>query len=259
MTLQKVGPRALVGPTELSALYPEISTLPEDRRIAVAAALGQITAPCAPCADKHDLRLSECALRQEKGCENLPYLVRRVIRAAETVGDPARLRLLAVRGDVWVPDVAPLGDGAPVPVELWLDLDNALLGRTLDTLDALEQGPVPIQVTLRAYAAPGESGTLARAAGRARAAGKLREVARCVAAEDPDHCGGATLAAWSKTTDDVSDADQTVQDQALAQQRGVRSAPTWFIRGYRMRGLQSLSALQAMIAREAWAPGEPIP
>lgn len=251
--------RALVGPHDLARIFPEISTLPEDRQRAVAAALGQISAPCEPCAHDADLRLSECALRQDEGCENVPQLVRRVIRAAEQEADPARLRLLAVRGDLWVPGVAPLGEGPPVPVELWLDLGAPLLEETLDTLDALEKGPVPITLTLRSYAPKGVDRGVALAGEAAREAGKLRELARCVAAgTGREACDGLDLEGWKQRGAAPEIAPALAAEQAQALARGVRSSPTWFVRGYRMRGLQSQNALEALVAREAWVPGEAI-
>ena len=259
VTLKKAGRRDLPGPQELGALFPELLKLPEDRQIAVSQALGQIAAPCGPCWREADLRLSECLLREEKGCENLPYLVRRVIAAAAVQPDAAALRLLAVRGDLWVPGVAAPADGAPVPVELWLDLSSPLLGVALDTLDAVEKGPVPITLNLRSYASKSVPRPLALAAEAARQAGGLRELAHCLAAPGAADASGACQSAWESAAQAPELAQRLEEEQALAQQRGVRSGPTWFVRGYRMRGAQSVAALNSMLAREAWVPGQPVP
>ncbi len=175
---------------ELSAIVPEFSALSDESGRAAALALADVSAPCAPC-ERPLTMLSDCALKAPAGCENLPRLLRRVARAAQTETNPERLRALVAYGDVWVSGAAPPEPKGRIPLELWLDPQSPLAPRVREQLAQLTEGQ-PVDVTVR----------------------------------DP----GA--------------------EPELAQERGVRSSPTWIINGYRLRGFQSNAALGMTLHRE---------
>lgn len=272
VTLGEPAPQTLPGARALAAAFPEVAALPSEQQRAVALGLARVSAPCAPCAER---ALSACVLSPPPGCENLPGLVRRAAAVAE--GGEGSVAAHLAYGDVWIPGVAPEEWEGAVPVELWLDLASPLLGRALDAVDALRSAaPLALTIRLAVPASRSEAGRALARLGFAAGEERVGELGRCVAAAR-ERGGEATT--WA-TTGALSEAalvelgqvpacagldlrrldavgraatvsKQLAAEQADAEARGVRSGPTWFINGYRMRGLQSLDALSQAIAREA--------
>lgn len=278
LTLGTVKPRSVPGPSELAAAFPEFAALEQGSRRAAAIALGDLPAPCAPCMTPEPRRLSECALSPPPGCENLGALVRRVVRAARTEQNPERLRSLAAYDDVWLPGLAAQPPALPVPVELWLDPASPVIGDAARTASALSEGPTPVILRTRVLSRPdrparqtalgrlamvaAEQGALiplAACLGEARAAGgeaRAWATAERSAAEAAEAlraipaCAALDLAGLEAAGRAEAVGEALAREQALAAERGVRSGPTWFVNGYRLRGAQSTAALSAALARE---------
>lgn len=257
-------------------MFPELAQLPPENGRAAALALADVAAPCAPCVEPLTM-LSDCALAAPPGCENLPRLVLRVARAAKTETNPKKLSALVAYGDIWVAGVAPADVGASIPVELWVDLSSPVLDESLTLYGEMRKIGDPRPYTIHLFSAPyrksaeklsrlgfvaqregelwalfacvGEARGAGGAAARWAATGALDEEAE-LALEGLSSCSDLELGRWSEVAETPEIAAIAAEEQALAEALGVRSAPTWFINGYRMRGLQSLTALTMVLSRE---------
>ena len=265
-------PVAMPGIDALAERYPEIAALSQDQRRLVAVALARADAPCAPCAGKNPQPISVCAMAQTAGCENLDPLVRRAARLAASGADGDALLSAVLYGDVWVPAAArhTVADQSTIPVELWLDLSSPLLADTLSTAGALHGAEIQAQLWVRPALDPDARalGPLEQAALGAESLGKLLELADCwVRAPKPASdaarageqelfaaiasvCPEAPTEKWWALGASLVSAGATEVVVKDGVEHDLRSAPTWFVNGYRMRGLQSAGAIQRLIDRE---------
>ena len=269
------GAEPLASPDALAAAFPSVQALPEPAREAVTAVLNGATAPCVPCWEP-PRPLAVCALEAPVGCENLPRLVERAADMAAANASPKAIFDAVTYGDPWFPD-APGASGAPLSLELWVDLASPFLAPLLARLGVLgeanrEAGPPALvfrilaevggEAVARAAAAADAQGALLRFA---RATRDWQDAADAAAAStggsapalDDDalraiaaRCEGLDLDRWETDLSSVSTTDRLASDAALAASRGVRAAPTWFVNGYRLRGMQSQRAIQRIIDLE---------
>lgn len=270
-----------VSAAELSAVFPALDGLSELPRQVAAGALNLQPAPCVPCQDDGS-SLARCALALPPGCENVPGLVNRAIRLAAAGASPTAVGAVLNYNDPWVP--APALDStawpdaaAPVWVELWVDPAfgpwREAADRGLELVDAGSQdpelGPVSVRVGLRSQ----------RFGGDEPAPPGATEAARAVAAADLQGQGlpyllalahaapqgvpgnqaleqaaqdtlGLDRVRWQSERLGPAVAARLAQDQAVAQEIGFRSSPSWRIDGYRLGGHRSTAALREVVENE---------
>lgn len=253
---------ALPGSEELAAVFPAVAALDPAQRKAVAVALGLTEAPCVPCREPEIRPLSSCALDAPAGCENLPSLVERAAAGAAAGLSGQALQNTVLYGDAWVPAAAgarsaETSGAGGVPVELWIDLGSPGLEGTLATASALTGASLSVHLWLRSAEPVSRRDQLALGA---EAQGELLSLAACWLASpggvegEPSACAQPLLEAVERAGADEIASGAPARAVAAAQLRGLRSSPTWFVNGYRMRGLQSAAAIQRMIDREAGRP-----
>lgn len=248
--VMRKAPEALPGSGALAAAFPEVAALAPDQRLALAVALGMTDAPCEPCAGPDPRPLSVCALDAPRGCENLPALVRRAARAASEglTGNP--LREVVAYGDVWIPAAVPTAAGGALGVELWVDPASPGLAKILEIVDQLQGVEIHPRLVI-----PGEGAAWAALGLGAEADGRLLDLLRCWATQgrgaplDAPACDALPLDAWRSGGAELLVSERTRRADEVAA-RGLRSSPTWFVGGYRARGLQSADALQRLVDRE---------
>jgi hypothetical protein len=234
-----------VSPERILSVYPEISGLDELSGLAVVGVMNLVPGPCAPC----DASLATCALAPPPGCENLPALVSRAVRVAQEGGDPDAIREAVSYPDDWVPDPTRAETDA-VDVEVWIDASSPSTPETLARMSAITAGEVPIALHLRVY--------------WDEEADDERPAALALLAAEEQAAGQAWLAAGGEAPGVIPDPgifharrgeaslDARLRaEQAVARSKGVRSTPTWFVEGYRLRGLQGEQTIAHLIRLSA--------
>lgn len=213
-----------IEPAQLLAVYPDLSLLDEMPQAAVVGVLNLVSAPCEPCADS----LAVCALTPPVGCENVPVLVDRAAAVAAQGGDPNAIRDAVTYNDAWIPDETRAVTGS-VDVEVWIDpsapTTPMALARMREVTAAL--GEVPARFHLRVLWDEDEEDELPAALALLSA---VEQSAGLAFLADP--------AGAEPVKDAAGLAERLRAEQMIARSKGVRSAPTWFVEGYRLRGLQ---------------------
>jgi hypothetical protein len=243
---------------ELLAVYPDLSLLAAMPQIAVVGVLNLVSAPCEPCVDS----LAVCALAPPTGCENVPHLVARAVEVAAQGGDPDVIRDAVTYNDDWAFDDTRARTGS-VDVEVWIDPSSPTTPETLARMSAVTAalGEVPVQFHLRVLWDDEEEewpAALALLAAEEQSSGRgfLSEPSGAI--PDPVR--------FEARKDDETLGDRLRAEQVIARAKGVRSAPTWFVEGYRLRGLQGeqnishfikLSWMDLKVASSAQEPETP--
>lgn len=257
---------------ELGAAWPEIAALRPAEQTLMVRILNVVPAACVPCEGKP---LARCAVAPPTGCENVKPLVRRALRMVDAQDPPEKIRTAVSYPDVWLPvpsDRTPVLDAdAPVRVEVWVDPTSPFSGPTLESVGKMPSEGVGLVVrylpdTDRGSAMAVSLGAIAaERQGKGLAFLRAAEAWRAGATEarregkDPFAGGGVDaiaanladdgldIARWQadRASDEV--AAQLADDAQLAQVLGVRSVPTWFVGGYRLRGSQSDLALGRLV------------
>jgi hypothetical protein len=236
-----------VSPEELSTAYPELSTLPNYPLLAVVGTLNLVPGPCVPCSTS----LARCALDLPKGCENLPGLVARAISLAGEGKNPDELRVALSYPDVWFNDPTSEQTDA-VDIEVWVDPSAPSVPGILERMNTLKSavGEIPLRFHIRVLwnddAEDERPAALALLAAEEQSAGLAFLTAGSVAA-------GAIPEPQVFTARTIDPGLDTLLESELvvSQTKGVRSAPTWFVEGYRLRGLQSTQSI-SHLAVLAW-------
>jgi len=265
----------LGAPVEVAALagawLPFSDLSPPDRQV-LASVFNLTPAPCEPCGGRS---VAACLVElPPAGCENIPALAERARRLALQGQPPDAVQAAISYGDAWVP--VPALDrpadgpaGAPVPVHLWMDPHSPALGAVIGALDQLQLNGV--RITFHFGSGDGaDAGPVLAGAAAARAQGRLeaflRELVvwRAERRKEGDAAptgadGVAAVAArlsargqldldrWDRDQAGAATAALLAEDAAVGAAVGVRSYPTWFVGGYRLRGAQSSFALQRAI------------
>ncbi|MDG1482113.1 MAG: hypothetical protein P8R54_21150 [Myxococcota bacterium] len=244
---------------ELLAVYPDLSLLAEMPQAAVVGVLNLVSAPCAPCDDS----LAVCALAPPEGCENVPHLVARAVEVAAQGGDPDVIRDAVTYNDDWVSDDTRARTGS-VDVEVWIDPSSPATSETLARMSAITTAldEIPVQFHLRVLWDAEEDdewpAALALLAAEEQSSGRafLKEPAGAI----PDSVR------FEARKNEETLGDSLRAEQAIARAKGVRSTPTWFVEGYRLRGLQgeqnishfiTLSWMDLKVASSAQEPETP--
>lgn len=262
-----VSREALVGAVvELGALSPFDQEM-------VTTVLNVVPAPCAAC---DQTSIARCALSMPAECERLPSLVQRAVRVAAEGTTRDRLESVVSYPDLWVkiPDqgrkVDP-PDRGPIVLDVWLDPSGPMLGATVGTIDQLDLTHGGI--VFRYLTVPGDalSEDIAKATMAVQDQGQIEAFLRALLAWRDAHRAvgggggeltlealaevvvslpGLDLAAYEAARSGEAIAARLAEDRALAARLEVRSAPSFFVNGYRLRGAQSAASLNRLISLE---------
>lgn len=203
-------------------VIPALDNLSPEARASAMLALEQVRAPCTPCWEQ---RRSIAACLQLGVCPNLSGLLQRTRRLAAAGHGAEDLVRATSYGDIWVPEAAGAATG-PVRVELWIDPDDAFSAEAFAIAERIAALPSAPSVTVFAFE-------------RASTSGPRRGIPG--AKVDFLQMRSALVTIVPARGSDTRDA---------AAARGVRSSPTWFVHGYRLRGMQSNDALALVLRRE---------
>lgn len=254
------------------AWLPLMDLNPKDRE-GLVQVFNQTPAPCGPCQRES---IGRCLVALPPRCENLPILADRAIRLTQRRATLPEVQRAMSYGDMWVPIPEmdrPVEDieGGGIPVHIWGDPAAPSLVTVVGTLDSLDLRGASIVFHFLPNPADPVSLAVARGAAAARQQGVLEGYLRGIIAVraqsgvkgqrtdlDGDQLSlvavglqqhGLNIEQWEE--DRASGAVRALIDEDLAvgAQVGVRAAPTWFIDGYRLRGAQSVHALQGVLDR----------
>jgi hypothetical protein len=214
-----------------------------------------------------------------EGCENLPILGDRAIRLADGGLSGDDLQMALRYGDYWI-DTQASGEPWPPPVpevrvQVWVDPSRTLLKAVWDQLSSLRlvpefDGRVGFGLHYFTSISEVEKDGWALAALAARKQGmeteflqSLVDVASSIGNESEDWraaalsqaaeragASGLDMVLWGQDIGSAELQERLRQQEAQAVALGVRSSPTWFINGYRLRGLQSKGSIQRIISLE---------
>lgn len=257
---------------ELGQAWPDIASLRPAEQAILVRILNVVPSACVPCDRKP---LARCAVAPPAGCENVKPLVRRALRMVDAQEPPEKVRAAVSYADIWVPlpaDRVPLLDPrAEVRVDVWIDSTSPFSGPTLTSIGKIPEAGVSLVLRYLPDEERGSADALARGAIAAGIQGKSLEFLAAAEAwrsgarearrkgEDPFAADGVEaiaaslsgsgldVARWETDWGSPQVAAQLADDAQLARVIGVRSVPTWFIDGYRLRGNQSDLALGRLI------------
>lgn len=216
-------PQTLSFAAPISPRYdiPALDNLPEPGRSAARVAAETTRAPCEPCWTA-ELSVARCVALSV--CPNLHPLLQRARRGALAGLDVRALTASISYGDVWVPEAAGAPQG-PVSVELWLDPRDPFSADALAVAERIAALSGQPQVTVYLFQSESTS---------PRRRGKP-----------------AREAALPQPSPDIQlEPDRGARTHEAATARGVRSSPTWFVGGYRLRGMVSQDQLALVLRRE---------
>jgi hypothetical protein len=266
---------------ELTARLPELAALTELQRSIVREVVNSVPAPCEPCAGASLGRCAADGPADPAACAVVPQLVKRAALLAGRGEAPSRIRDASLYPDYWFdlpPDRTPWATPADsVRVEVWLEPAGPFLAPAVQALSKLPQDRVSI--VMRGLVDPERPSSRALVAGAmaAEAQGLALPYLQAVDAwrddardalrrgDPPFDAGtaaaiahtmrdqGLDVAAWQAASASAAVQQRIDADQALAQRLGVRTAPSWFVQGFRLRGAQSDIALGRLIALEEQA------
>lgn len=209
----------------LRQAWPALAALSLADATVVARTMDNVPSSCGAC---EGLSLARCAERPAAACGDLPRLIDRAARMTVAKASLYDLQAALSYGDVWLqvpPGAGPVLGVADAPVRLVLYLDPVapLSIEALDHARMLALDP-RVRVELRHPTA---------------AASDAQRLA-WQAALGP-------LLPSPPAMDDF--AAQAAADQAEATALGVRSLPTWFIDGFRLRGARTEFNLREVVDR----------
>jgi len=257
---------------ELAVAVAGFDTLRPPEQKLLYRVLNVVPAACAPCEGKP---LARCAVATPPGCENVPRLVQRARRLILAQEPAEKVREAVSYPDAWADlpdDRAPMLDAdGPVRVVVWLDPTSPFSAAATASIGKMPASGVSLVV--RYHVSPDDPGARAVALAAIAASRQGHGLAFLQAAEawragardarregrDPFADGGlegvaAMVSAdgfdverWRADRADAATSAQLEADIELGRATGVRSVPTWFVDGYRLRGAQSDLALGRVI------------
>ncbi|HCH64279.1 MAG: hypothetical protein CL927_00365 [Deltaproteobacteria bacterium] len=262
---------------DLMPLLPAYNGLTPVDKQNLTAVLNTVDAPCAPC---EGTSFAACVVKSADGCENLSELIDRTVAMVNSGAPPTKVREAVLYTDVWLP-VPPATDGRPIdgdskgmPLDVWVDAATASVRTVTKTLDALNLETVAITFRVTSFSDNPVHHDWAVAAVAADQQGKIEAWLRATHAWRDEQRAVESGAEMKLSTEDIEvvaaslladglDIDQFNQvrassaakrrvddDRALAKTLGIRVAPSWVVDGYRLRGAQSVFAIQRVIDLE---------
>jgi hypothetical protein len=247
--------------------WPTLGLLADEPMHLAVGAMNLVPAPCAPCGG---MTLAQCAQDPPAGCENVEQLVARAARMSLGGSDLDHVRDALSYQDDWIGplDLGPPRAGAAEPLAglvVWLDPLGSLTPPALETARALLDGhPGVLAVAWRFRVDPDDPASLAVAAIGTTAGDRLPAWLDAAATErtalrgedaDARQAALARAAEAAGITLPSTEQQRRAEAEAVRQSTageavGVRSAPTWFVDGYRLRGAQSLPAIDDLLDRQ---------
>jgi len=236
---------------DFSLHYPYLLNLPLPNQGEVVGLLNLVQAPCESCWSTTSL--AQCAIELPADCSNLPTLVSTAIQDYEK--GSASLRVSLTYTDIWVPP----GDDVNVDVVLWVSPAAPLLQESLLLLDALSTINPNRTFSVSVFSREGKDDESAVAASLAAGKQGLQiSYLKSLMAQSSRNSNESLAAAarstqglnfdkWESVLEEFSEDVEYLSTEANS--KGVRSSPTWFVDGYRMRGFQSQDALQRLITQ----------
>ena len=266
MVCGQLGSMEPVGSKVLLDQIVDLGDLSADAQEHVVGALNLVPAPCCACWERSSI--AQCLLLQPAGCENLAGLSARAVRLAAAGMRGPELRMALSYGDYWIaPEGEQLEGNGAVSVEMWIDPSHAGFGFAWEQLQAIKKSPpadASLQIQLRYISVdrdnsgPWSAGALAAAEQDGEALfldahaqvvtegiepGERLEQVLLTAASL-----GLDTQRWRAARTAPSIQERLEADRVRALTSGVRSTPTWFIDGYRLRGSQSKPAVLRLIS-----------
>lgn len=238
----------LASPEQLIVSVPSLAALEGETLFMTIGVMNLVPAPCVPCFETQTLGL--CLVSPPRGCENLQSVAQRAVRLAKTGMGQLQLREAISYSEPWFPDETAQNDLDRVDVEVWLDPTAQGSKQLFDRISAI-QGFGDVLIHLRVM---GDSVDDPR--GRALTAAIAQDNAEAflalgpLPAEEADILGQAERARLDMDRFRPDFAAARI-DVEVMRTKGVRSSPTWFVEGYRLRGLQSTEAIGRLIKMEA--------
>jgi hypothetical protein len=256
-------------PVASNVLMGQIAGLEDlslDAQEQVIGTLNLVPAPCCACWESSSI--AQCLLLQPAGCENLTSLSSRAVRLASVGVSGPELRMALSYGDYWIAPEAEQPEGSRVvAVEMWIDPAHAGFGfawEQLQDIKASIPADANLQIQLRYISVEGDDSEL-WSAGALAAAEQGRESiflgahAQTVTEglAPSERLEQVLLAAaplgletqqWRESRTAPSIQERLAADRLRARASGVRSSPTWFVEGYRLRGLQSKLSVLRLIS-----------
>jgi hypothetical protein len=209
----------------LRQTWPAMGSLPIADATVLGVAMSNVPTSCGAC---DALSLAACAERAPPACGDLPRLVARAARLKREGVSLNDLQAALSYGDLWFdvpPGSGPVMGVADAPVRLVLYVDPAASLSVAAIAHARKLALDPrVRVELRH---PSAAATDAQRLAWQTALGPLLPTS-------------PTMEAF---------AAQAAADQAEATALGVRSLPTWFLDGFRLRGARTEYNLREMVDR----------
>jgi len=161
--------------------------------------------------------------------------------------------------DAWFPDATRTSTDA-VDVEVWVEIGSPTLAMTLDRIQQVEDslGEIPVEWHFRALNVNIDSLEPSLALSVAGDLGYSTEFLTNFIVLSGEEEGvliaaresGMDMAMFSERMGHEQLKGRVFANAQVAQNKGVRNAPTWFVEGYRLRGLQSASMIARVIKQE---------
>jgi predicted DsbA family dithiol-disulfide isomerase len=251
--------------------WPQVAALTDSQSDALMGALNQLTGPCSPCWEQGKSYVT-CLRDRPEICEGVQ--ARLLERGAHLAAAGARtdaIRSALQYDDAWFPidwqDLGAIAAGwgpsdAAVRVVLVVDLQSPFCAQTADSWQKLlELGGDNVAVRILYWSEKRHlrSRPAALAAEAAAAQGQQWAYTRLLLSryhhlEDSDLMVAAAelgldAEAFERVRSDLETGQRLNAQQALAEELGVRSAPTVFVDGFRQRGARPYTQLSSLMVR----------
>jgi hypothetical protein len=238
----------LASPERLIVAVPSLAGLEGETLYMTIGVMNLVPAPCVPCFDTQTLGV--CLLSPPDGCENLTGLAERAVSMARAGTGQEALRDSLSYAEPWYPDETASSDPSRINIEVWLS-PTAQGSPQIFSRIAAVQPLGNVSVHLRAMGDSAED-LRGRALSAAIAQGKAEALLSQgpVAVEEADILTQAEAAGLDMVRFRADLAAARV-DVDVMRTKGVRSSPTWFVEGYRLRGLQSVESIGRLIKMES--------
>ncbi|MEC7984489.1 MAG: hypothetical protein VX278_04960 [Myxococcota bacterium] len=200
---------------ELSTIEPSINLLSTEQKPRIRGLVNLLSGPCEECADRS---LAQCVIDTPK-CSAAKRLLTRAIKNVDK-GSKELVELCSF-GDYWFPQALQMQE--EVTVELWIDPNAPGKDLIWERLQRLKDAK--LRICVRSQNIAHDLGFLPLKSGH-----KVTDK-------------GAGNFEWEH----IIDMDLINQKCSSALAPKVRSTPTWFVEGFRLRGHQSAAAIQRLI------------
>jgi hypothetical protein len=204
-----------------------------------------VPAPCEPCFPGTSLGV--CLLSPQPGCENLPALAERAARLVRAGTDQHVLRDQLSYAEPWIPDATAEDNPDAVDIELWLDPGTPGTAQLFERIAAVEASAGTFALHIRPMG-DGPEDIAGRGLAAAAAQGAAKTYLQSISSEATEAEVRALAASQGlDVARFAADFEAARVDVAVMRTKGVRSSPTWFVEGYRLRGLQSVDAIGRLV------------